>query len=71
MDVANAGSERKRMAVMHLQRALGRMQEIGDQKLALVAEIIELIESKGRHLELNVDNLGSFQVFVFVLFQTI
>jgi Inhibitor of growth proteins N-terminal histone-binding len=59
----NSCSDRKRLAMTQLQRTLGRMQEIGDQKLALVAEIIERVEIKTRQLEQNVENLGTIIMF--------
>jgi inhibitor-of-growth protein 1 len=56
-DSTGASAERKRLATTQLQRSLGRMQEIGDQKLALVAEIMELIEGKTRQIDQSLDNL--------------
>jgi len=54
----SASSEKKRHVASQFQRSLGRMQEIGDQKLALVAEIMENIESRIRQLDQGYDNLS-------------
>ena len=59
-DSTGASAERKRLATTQLQRSLGRMQEIGDQKLALVAEIMELIEGKARQIDQSLDNLSKY-----------
>jgi hypothetical protein len=63
-DSLNSCLDRKRLAMTQLQRTLGRMQEIGDQKLAMVAEIIERVENKTRQLEQNVENLGKLRFFL-------
>jgi len=54
----SANAEKKRHVSVQFQRSLGRMQEIGDQKLALVAEIVENIESRIRQLDQSYDNLS-------------
>jgi len=54
----SASAEKKRHVASQFQRSLGRMQEIGDQKLALVAEIMETIESRIRQLDQSYDNLS-------------
>ena len=54
----SASAEKKRHVAAQFQRSLGRMQEIGDQKLALVAEIMENIESRIRQLDQSYDNLS-------------
>jgi len=54
----SASAEKKRHVTSQFQRSLGRMQEIGDQKLSLVAEIMEKIESRIRQLDQSYDNLS-------------
>jgi len=54
----SASVEKKRHVASQFQRSLGRMQEIGDQKLALVAEIMENIETTIRQLDHSYDNLS-------------
>ncbi|XP_074649796.1 inhibitor of growth protein 1-like isoform X1 [Tubulanus polymorphus] len=51
------GSMKKR-AVLQVQRALIKCQELGDEKLQIVAEIIEHIENRSRQLDQDLENLG-------------
>ena len=50
---------KKQRALMQIQRGLIRSQEIGDEKLQLVAHIIEHIENRAKQLEQDLDNLGT------------
>lgn len=48
----------KKKALMSIQRALIRCQEIGDEKLGLMAVIADHIENRQRQLEQDRENLG-------------
>lgn len=48
----------KKKALMSIQRALIRCQEIGDEKLGLMTVIAEHIENRQRQLEQDRENLG-------------
>lgn len=45
-----------------MQRALIKCQEIGDEKLMLLACITDHIENRARQLEQDRENLGRFQL---------
>lgn len=51
------GITRKRM-LLQMQRSLIKSQEIGDEKLQIVQQILDLIENKSRQLDLDFKNLG-------------
>ncbi|XP_014218838.1 inhibitor of growth protein 1 [Copidosoma floridanum] len=53
-DISNLSRTR---ALFRIQQALIAMQEIGDEKLQLVQTIQDLIENKGRQLEVDLNNL--------------
>ena len=48
----------RKRALIQIQRALIKSQEIGDEKLALVSQIMEHIENRTRQLEQDLENLG-------------
>ena len=49
----------KKRALIQIQRALIRSQELGDEKLGLVGQIMEHIENRTRQLEQDLENLGN------------
>ena len=51
------GLTRKRV-LLQIQRSLIKSQEIGDEKLQLVQQILDLIENKSRQLDFDFKNLG-------------
>ena len=53
-------SVQKKRSLIQIQRGLIKSQEIGDEKLQLVQQIIELIENRTRQLEQDLENLGEF-----------
>lgn len=53
-------SPAKRKAMIAMQRALIKCQEIGDEKLMLLACITDHIENRARQLEQDRENLGRF-----------
>ena len=53
---AESGSSKK--SYLALQRALIHCQEIGDEKIALVQLISDLIENRSRQLEQDREHLG-------------
>ncbi|KAI0218539.1 Inhibitor of growth protein 2 [Lamellibrachia satsuma] len=57
-------SNQKKRSLIQIQRGLIKSQEIGDEKLQLVTQIIELIENRTRQLEQDLENLdpGTTQV---------
>ena len=48
----------RKLAIASLQRSLIKKKDVGDQKLDLLAKILEVIENKGRQLEIDFENLG-------------
>ncbi len=50
----------KKRSLIQIQRALVKCQELGDEKLSVVATIIETIENRSRQLEQDLENLGMF-----------
>ena len=48
----------RKRALIQIQRALIKCQEIGDEKLQLVSTIIDHIENRTRQLEQDLENLG-------------
>ncbi len=50
----------KKKSLIQIQRNLVKCQEIGDEKLQIVAQIIEHIENRTRQLEQDLENLGKF-----------
>ena len=53
-----ADSSKRQRALLQIQRGLIRSQEIEDDKLQLVASIMEHIEGRARQLEQDLENLG-------------
>ena len=53
---ADAGKRQK--AILQVQRGLIKSQEFWDEKLQLAGAIIEIIDTKQRHLTLNQENIG-------------
>ena len=58
--VKEGDSVQKKRSLIQIQRGLIKSQEIGDEKLQLVQQIIELIENRTRQLEQDLENLGEF-----------
>ena len=52
-------NSKKQRALLQIQRGLIRSQEIEDEKLQLVATIMEHIEGRARQLEQDLENLGN------------
>ena len=52
-------NSQKKRALFQIQRLLVKCQEIGDEKLQLVAAVLEHIESRTRQLEADRENLGT------------
>lgn len=55
---AEADPHQKKRALNMIQRALVKVQEIGDEKLQIVAQIVDFIENRSRQLEQDLENLG-------------
>lgn len=53
-------AQAKRKAMIAMQRALIKCQEIGDEKLMLLACIMDHIENRARQLEQDRENLGQY-----------
>lgn len=52
---------KKQSALAKIQRSLILCQETGDEKLKIVASVMEAIENRTRRLEQNLENLGEFK----------
>ena len=60
----NEESNQRDRALVSLQRMLIKTQELGDEKLRLVSQIIELIETRSRQLDQDVENLGKWTIML-------
>lgn len=58
-DAENSG--RKTKAMSRIQQALIAAQELGDEKLNVVQNLLDLIENKTRQLDLDYKNLGEYK----------
>lgn len=62
---------KKLKAIYRIQKALITAQELGDEKLNVVQNLLDLIENKTRQLDLDLKNLGTIpniKRFIFILF---
>lgn len=59
---------RKAKALSRIQQALIAAQELGDEKLNVVQNLLDLIENKTRQLDQDYRNLGELLLMIYTLF---
>ena len=59
--VTETDPHHKKRALNMIQRALVKVQEIGDEKLQIVAQVVEFIDNRARQLESDLENLGQYK----------
>lgn len=63
--VQEADASKQRKARLTIKRKLLELQEVGDEKLALISVINENIEGYARQLDLDKEDMGQFDLAVF------